>query len=98
MRHVGFLVVGSELALDGEQKDLEIPLLLEPKQKQTTIVSDPVSQYSYVLFCGSCVGHAESTSNFRPERNTKLVWVSVSCSRTSGQHERLLPGRSESPG
>lgn len=33
MRHVGFLVVGSELALDGEQKDLEIPLFLKPERE-----------------------------------------------------------------
>jgi len=31
LRHVGFLVIGSEFALDGEEKDLEIPLLLKPR-------------------------------------------------------------------
>lgn len=31
MRHIRFLVVGSEFALDGEEKDLKIPLFLEPK-------------------------------------------------------------------
>lgn len=30
MRHVGFLVVGSEFALDGEEKHFKIPLLLKP--------------------------------------------------------------------
>lgn len=30
MRHIGFLVVGSEFALDGEEKDFKIPLLLKP--------------------------------------------------------------------
>lgn len=30
MRHVGFLVVGSEFALDGKEKDFKIPFLLEP--------------------------------------------------------------------
>lgn len=33
MRHKGFLVVGSEFALDGEEKDLEIPLLLKPERE-----------------------------------------------------------------
>lgn len=32
MRHVGFLVVGSKFALDGEEKHLEVPLLLKPEQ------------------------------------------------------------------
>lgn len=33
MRHVRFLVVGSEFALDGEEKDLQIPLFLKPKKR-----------------------------------------------------------------
>lgn len=31
MRHIGFLVVGSEFALDGEEKNLKISLLLKPE-------------------------------------------------------------------
>lgn len=29
MRHIGFLVVGSEFALDGKEKDFKIPFLLK---------------------------------------------------------------------
>lgn len=29
MRHIGFLVVGSEFALDGKEKNFKIPLLLK---------------------------------------------------------------------
>lgn len=32
MRHIGFLVVGSKFALNGEEKDFKIPLLLKPEQ------------------------------------------------------------------
>lgn len=34
MRHIGFLVVGSEFALDGEEKNLEIPFLLKPAEER----------------------------------------------------------------
>lgn len=34
MRHVGFLVVGSEFALDRKKKDFEIPFLLKPAREQ----------------------------------------------------------------
>lgn len=37
MRHIGFLVVGSEFALDGEEKDLKIPLLLKPEREAENI-------------------------------------------------------------
>lgn len=33
MRHIGFLVVGSEFALDGKKKDFKIPFLLEPAKR-----------------------------------------------------------------
>lgn len=33
MRHIGFLVVGSEFTLDGKKKDFKIPFLLEPAQE-----------------------------------------------------------------
>lgn len=33
MRHIGFLVVCSKLALDGEEKDFKIPFLLKPARK-----------------------------------------------------------------
>lgn len=33
MRHVGFLVVGSEFALDCKKKDFKIPFLLEPARE-----------------------------------------------------------------
>lgn len=33
VRHIGFLVVGSQFALDSEEKDLKIPLFLEPAAK-----------------------------------------------------------------
>ncbi len=41
MRHEGFLVVGSKFALDGEEKDFEIPLLLKPVQETKTSFCDP---------------------------------------------------------
>lgn len=34
MRHIGFLVVGSEFALDGKEKNLEIPFLLKPAEER----------------------------------------------------------------
>lgn len=45
MRHIGFLVVGSEFALDSEEKDLEIPLLLKSEQETETLFSDHVPQH-----------------------------------------------------
>lgn len=33
MRHIRFLVVGSEFALDGKKKDFKIPLLLKPARE-----------------------------------------------------------------
>lgn len=34
MRHVWFLVVSSELALDSKEEHLQVPLLLEPSTRQ----------------------------------------------------------------
>lgn len=41
MRHIGFLVIGSEFTLDGEEEDLEIPFFLKPTQ-ETSSQCDPV--------------------------------------------------------
>lgn len=44
MRHVGFLVICAQFALDGEEKDLKIPLLLKPEEdKNTTFYSEILS-------------------------------------------------------
>lgn len=50
MRHVGFLVVGSEFALDGEEKDLEIPLLLKPEHETENFTKGSCSQVQPLLF------------------------------------------------
>lgn len=50
MRHVGFLVVGSEFALDGKEKDLEIPLLLKPEHETENFTKGSCSQEQPLLF------------------------------------------------
>ena len=37
MRHIWLLVVGSELALDGEEEHLQVALLLKPAQEKIEI-------------------------------------------------------------
>lgn len=59
MRHIGFLVVGSEFALDGKKKDFKIPFLLEPAKE---------SQRSSK--CSSC-----KTSEYKIPKNIKAQIV-----------------------
>lgn len=45
MRHVWFLVVSSELALDSKEEHLQVPLLLEPSTRQSVFHKHLETQY-----------------------------------------------------
>lgn len=87
MRHIGFLVVGSKLALDGEQKDLEIPLLLKPERETENFslcycYHNMASSLSIVPYC---VGHAESTNFVKKNKKRCLAQGHFNSMKTCSQ-------------